>query len=95
MLIKVLLNIKNKKKIKLNKIAKLEEEEEAGCYTTKKEAHIYHYSVVTPDIAAALKIILIYEKRIDIWHLVLLEEKVLSKESPPSITVNRNPNWST
>jgi hypothetical protein len=29
-----------------------------------------------------------------IWHLVLLREKVLFKESPPSIMVTRNPNWS-
>jgi len=28
------------------------------------------------------------------WHLVLLGKKVLSKESPPSIMVTRNPNWS-
>jgi hypothetical protein len=31
------------------------------------------------------------EKRTDIWHLVLLGEKVLFKESPPSIMVTRNP----
>jgi len=36
-----------------------------------------------------------YGKRIDIWHLVLLGEKVLFKESSPSIMVTRNPNWST
>jgi hypothetical protein len=34
------------------------------------------------------------EKKTDIWHLVLLGKKILSKESPPSITVTRNPNWS-
>jgi len=34
-------------------------------------------------------------KRTDIWHLVLLGEKVLFEESPPSIMVTRNPNWST
>jgi hypothetical protein len=52
--------------------------------------------LVAPDIAAALKIIfLIYGKRTDFWHLVLLGENVLSKESPPSITVTRNPNWSS
>jgi len=51
-------------------------------------------TIVAPDIAAALKILVNYGKRIDSWHLVLLGEKVLSKESPPSITVIRNPNWS-
>jgi len=34
-------------------------------------------------------------KRTDIWHLVLLREKVLFKESPPSIMVTMNSNWST
>ena len=34
-------------------------------------------------------------KRTDFWHLVLLGEKVLFEESPPSIMVTRNPNWST
>jgi hypothetical protein len=34
-------------------------------------------------------------KKKDIWHLVLLGENVLFKESPPSIMVTRNPNWST
>jgi hypothetical protein len=34
-------------------------------------------------------------KRTYICHLVLLGEKVLFKESPPSIMVIRNPNWST
>jgi hypothetical protein len=52
-------------------------------------------SYVAPDIAAALKIFLDYGKRTDIWHLVLLGEKILFKESPPSIMVTRNPNWST
>jgi hypothetical protein len=42
-----------------------------------------------------LKIITRYRKRTDIWHLVLLGENVLFKESPPSIMVTRNPNWST
>jgi hypothetical protein len=32
---------------------------------------------VAPDIAAALKNNLYYGKRTDIWHLVLLGEKVL------------------
>jgi len=49
---------------------------------------------VAPDIAAALKKISIIGKRADIWHLVFLGKKVLSKESLPSITVTRNPNWS-
>jgi hypothetical protein len=49
-----------------------------------------------PDIAATLKIILIMEKKkTDIWHLVLLGEKVLFKESPPSIMITRKPDWST
>ena len=51
---------------------------------------------IAPDIAAALKIIhLNYGKRTDFWHLVFLGEKVLFEESPPSIMVTRNPNWST
>ena len=40
-------------------------------------------------------ILLNYGKRTDFWHLVLLGENILSKESPPSIMVTRNPNWST
>ena len=61
---------------------------------------IFHFfkkntmTIVAPDIAAAHKIILLW-KRTDFWHLVLLGEKVLFKESPPSIMVTRNPNWST
>jgi len=31
------------------------------------------------------------KKKVDILHLLLLEEKVLFKESPPSIMVTRNP----
>ena len=50
---------------------------------------------VAPNIAAALKIMINYGKRTDFWHLVLLGKKALSKESPPSIMVTRNPNWST
>jgi len=42
-----------------------------------------------------LKINLSIGKGTDIWHLVLLGENVLFKESPPSIMVTRNPNWST
>jgi hypothetical protein len=34
-------------------------------------------------------------KQRNIWDPVLLEEKVLFKESPPSIMITRNPNWST
>jgi hypothetical protein len=34
-------------------------------------------------------------KRIDFWHLVLLRENVLFKESSPNIMVIRNPNCST
>jgi len=51
--------------------------------------------VVAPDIVAAHKIIYYYGKRRDFWHLVLLRENVLFEESPPSITVTRNPNWSS
>jgi len=40
-------------------------------------------------------IFLNYGKRTSFWYLVLLREKVLFKESPPSIMVTRNPNWST
>jgi hypothetical protein len=36
-----------------------------------------------------------YRKRTDIWHLVLLGKRSCFKESPPSIMVTRNPNWST
>jgi len=44
----------------------------------------------------ALKIFFLnYGKITDFWHLVLLRENVLFKESPPSIMVTRNPNWST
>jgi hypothetical protein len=42
-----------------------------------------------------LKIFLDYGKRTDFWHLVLLDEIVLFKESPLSIMVTRNPNRST
>ena len=53
-------------------------------------------SIVTPGHHGdQLKIITQLEKRTDIRHLVLLWEKVLFKESPPSIMVTRNPNWST
>jgi hypothetical protein len=58
--------------------------------------HQFFIQVVAPDIAAALKIVLLnYGKRTDIWHLVLLREKILFEESPPSIMVTRNLNWST
>jgi hypothetical protein len=52
-------------------------------------------STVAPDIAAALKIILDCRKKTDFWYLVLLGKNVLFEESPPSIMVTRNPNWST
>jgi hypothetical protein len=42
-----------------------------------------------------LKIITRLEKRTDILHLVFLGENILFKESPPSIMVTRNSNWST
>jgi hypothetical protein len=38
------------------------------------------------------KYLQIYGKRTDFWHLVLLREKVLFEESPPSIMITRNPN---
>jgi len=41
------------------------------------------------------QITLDYKKRTDFWHLVLLEKNIFFKESPPSIMVNRNLNWST
>ena len=50
---------------------------------------------VAPNIAAALKIMINYGKRTYFWHLVLLEENVLFKESSPNIMVTMNPNWST
>jgi len=57
---------------------------------------IFFNIIVALDIAVALKNkFSIMEKRTNIWHLVLLGEKVLFKESPPSIMVTRNPNWST
>jgi hypothetical protein len=39
----------------------------------------------------------LWKKKKDFWHLVLLEreKKFLFGESPPSIVVTRNPNWST
>jgi hypothetical protein len=48
-------------------------------------------SIVTPGHRGdQLKIISQYGKRTDIWHLFLLWENVLFKESPPSIIVTRN-----
>jgi len=41
-----------------------------------------------------LKIISLW-KRTNFWHPVLWWRTVLFKESPPSIMVTRNPNWST
>jgi len=38
---------------------------------------------------------LISWKRMDFWHPILWWWMVLFKESPPSIMVTRNPNWST
>jgi hypothetical protein len=56
----------------------------------------YFIIFVTPGHRGnRLKIITRLEKRTDIWHLVLLGENVLFKESPPSIMVTSNPNWST
>ena len=50
---------------------------------------------VAPDITAALKINLEYEKRKDIWHLVLLRKNILFKESPTSIMITRNHSFET
>jgi len=36
-----------------------------------------------------------YGEKSNFWHLVLLRENFLFKELPPSITVTRNPNWSS
>ena len=49
--------------------------------------------LVAPDITAALKNI--YNEKTNFWHLLLLGENILFEESPPSIMVTRNPNWST
>jgi hypothetical protein len=43
-----------------------------GTWTVPAEFHFGIVHIVTPDIATALKIILIMKKRTDIWHLVLL-----------------------
>jgi len=43
-----------------------------GTWTVPAEFHFGTVHIVTPDIATALKIILIMKKRTDIWHLVLL-----------------------
>jgi hypothetical protein len=52
--------------------------------------------LVAPDIAAALKNnLLIYEKKNRFLASCSFMNKVLFKESPPSIMVPRNPNWST
>jgi hypothetical protein len=50
---------------------------------------------VAPDIAAALKIILNYGKKNRFLASCSFRGKMLFKESPPSIMVTRNPNWST
>jgi hypothetical protein len=46
-----------------------------------------------PDISATLKILSIMKK--EQISGILLGENVLFKESPPSIIVTKNPNWST
>jgi hypothetical protein len=49
--------------------------------------------IVTPGHRGdLLKINLSIGERTNIWHLVLLGENVLFKESPPSIMVTKNPN---
>jgi hypothetical protein len=51
--------------------------------------------LVAPDIAAALKIILDLWKKNRFLASCSFRKKALFKESPPSIMVTRNPNWST
>jgi len=55
----------------------------------------YIFFLTHPTLWRSHKIFLDSGKRTDFWHLVLLGEKVLFEESPPSIMVTRNPNWST
>jgi hypothetical protein len=54
-------------------------------------------NIVAPDIAATLKIliILIYGKRTDFWHLVLLGKMSCLRSRHLIFMVTRNPNWST
>ena len=52
------------------------------------------YSVTPGHRGDQLKNYHSIEKGTDIWHLVLLGENVLFKESSPSIMVTRNPDWS-
>jgi hypothetical protein len=56
---------------------------------------IIYYSCRTRYRGGPKNNLSINRKRTDIWHLVLLGEKVLFEESPPSIMVTRNLNWST
>jgi hypothetical protein len=58
-----------------------------------KKIQIFVFSIVAPDIAAALKIV--HEKERISGILFFNGEWSLFKESPPSIMVTRNPNWST
>jgi len=52
------------------------------------------FILVTSGHREDLKKFLDYGKKTDIWHLVFLGEKVWFKESPPSIMITRNPDWS-
>jgi hypothetical protein len=61
------------------------------CYEISQIYYLCH----TRTSRRPIKKYLDNEKRTDIWHLVLLGENVLFKESPPSIMVTRNLNWST
>ena len=56
---------------------------------------IYPVGIVTPDIAAALKILSRLWKKEQIYGTCSFRKKVLFKESPPSIMVTRKPDWST
>jgi len=53
------------------------------------------YIIVAPDIAATLKKNQRLRKKNRILASCSFRENVLFKESPPSIMVTRNPNWST
>ena len=64
-----------------------------------KNKFIWFVYSLTPECRArhrgGLKIILDYGKRTDFLSSDSFRKKVLFKESPPSIMVTRNPNWST
>ena len=67
------------------------------CFTQKLHTqHAFLVTSVTPGHRGdQLKNYHSIGKGTNIWHLVLLGKNVLFKESPPSIMVTKNPNWST